>query len=434
MEIYHSVEEINGQQFIKIIVNYPDEYEFSLEYNKLKENVKSVSEKIKEYLKENFSDLKNKTYILVLNGVIVGTFLIPSLQPVITPITNKNLTSAEEIDETIPNKNQNDNSKLQNYQLVNAQDNTQSVKTEQEQINPNLNNVVTNNNVNTTAKTNEPKSTSNTKASGQPTTTTADKINLKLSSGQAVELSIEDYVTNVVAAEMPPSFNTEAIKAQALAARTYAYKNQSKTISSTTSDQVYKTNDELKKSWGSSYTTYYNKIHNAVLATKGEYITYNGTYINAQYFSMSNGKTEDPVYVWGSSVPYLKPVDSHWDLNVSGFSSTKTIALTTLNSKLGVSVKSNSDIKILSKTSGDRVNKVSFSGKTFTGVDIRTKLGLRSADFDIKIVGSDAIFTTRGYGHGVGMSQYGANAMANEGYSYKQILTHYYSGITIQKK
>ena len=160
-------------------------------------------------------------------------------------------------------------------------------------------------------------------------------------------------------------------------------------------------------------------------------MTYNGNYIDALYFSTSNGRTEDAVYVWGNSIPYLKSVESSFDINVRGFSQNKTISMNTISQKLGVNLTSVSQINIVSKTTGNRVEKVNICGKEFTGVQIRSLLGLSSTDFSVSQSGNNIIFTTKGFGHGVGMSQYGANGMANQGYNYTQILQHYYTGITI---
>ena len=161
---------------------------------------------------------------------------------------------------------------------------------------------------------------------------------------------------------------------------------------------------------------------------------YNGKYIDALYFSTSNGRTEDPIYVWNYSAPYLKSVDCKWDIGTKFFNATKTIPISELNQKLGVNINSVNDIQIKSQTTGGRVNSIVIGGKEFTGTNVRMLLGLRSSDFTVSESGSNIVFTTKGWGHGVGMSQYGANEMAKAGYNYSQILKHYYTGITIVKK
>ena len=173
--------------------------------------------------------------------------------------------------------------------------------------------------------------------------------------------------------------------------------------------------------WNANYEKYYNKVKNAVLSTKSKCVTYNGELIDAVYHSTSNGYTQDAVFVWGNSVPYLKTVTSPWDTSASTFIRNTDISFNELSSKLGFDFKDESG----------RVSKVKVGDKEFTGVELRNVIGLRSADFDVTRNSSSITFTTRGYGHGVGMSQYGANGMANSGYTYEQILKYYYSGVEI---
>ena len=253
--------------------------------------------------------------------------------------------------------------------------------------------------------------------------------------GVITSIELEEYIVGVVAAEMPASFNVEALKAQAIAARTYTVKKASagKTLVNSTLDQVYNTLDEMKSKWGSSFSTYYNKIKGAVSSTKGLVITYNGKYIDALYSSMTNGKTEQPEYVWAYSYPYLKCVSSSWDKNVKGFEVVKNLEYATVSKALGQTVTKDTVIEILSYTISGRVDKIKIGDKTYTGVEIRTKLGLRSTDFTIVLNDNNISVTTRGFGHGVGLSQYGANEMAKQGYTYDKILHHYYTGITISK-
>ena len=266
------------------------------------------------------------------------------------------------------------------------------------------------------------------------TTTVSSGVKIKFNNNGIISnIDLEEYVIGVVAAEMPAAFHTEALKAQAVVARTYAMKKASKgiTLVNSTSHQVYNSIEQMKAKWGSSYSNYYNKIRNAVSATKGKVLKYNGEYIEALYFSISNGKTELPTYVWSTNYPYLQVVSSSWDSNISAGTYTTTISYAKLSSKLGVNVNKSSDIKILSRTAGDRVNEIDINGKIFTGVKIRSLLGLRSADFTITKTDSGVSITTKGFGHGVGMSQYGANGAAKAGYTYKQILNHYYYGASL---
>jgi len=162
-------------------------------------------------------------------------------------------------------------------------------------------------------------------------------------------------------------------------------------------------------------------------------LTYNGTYIEAVYHSTSNGVTESSVNVWGNYYPYLVSVDSKYDnLNVS-FIKNIEISFQELSSKLGFDIDKETDILLIGKTSGNRVESVKIEDHVYKGIDFRNILGLRSADFDIEYTDSGIIFTTRGYGHGVGLSQYGANGMAKNGYNYEAILKHYYPGVSLVK-
>ncbi|MFA5408664.1 MAG: SpoIID/LytB domain-containing protein, partial [Bacilli bacterium] len=199
-----------------------------------------------------------------------------------------------------------------------------------------------------------------------------------------------------------------------------------------TSSQVYKDEGQLKAIWGDSFQSYYNKIKEAVSATKGEYVAYNGNYIEAVYHSTSNGYTEDAVTVWGNSFPYLVSVDSHWDLEASSYLRETEKEFNVLSSILGLDFNEGTTIEVLSKTSSNRINEIKINDTVFTGIELRSLLGLRSTDFDIDIQDGKAVIVTRGYGHGVGMSQYGANGMAKQGYNYKDILSHYYPGTQIK--
>jgi len=215
--------------------------------------------------------------------------------------------------------------------------------------------------------------------------------------------------------------------------RTYTLKCISigKTLTDNASTQMYKSKGELQSMWGANFNSYYAKVKQAVDSTKGEYLTYNGTYIDAVYHSTSNGRTEDASNVWGNSYPYLVSVESSYDNTNPSFSISKSFSYSELSSKLGFSVNGDSEFNILGYTSGGRVSSISIDGNIFSGVSFRSMLGLRSADFDIVKNNDGVVITTRGYGHGVGMSQYGANGMGKAGYSYRDILLHYYPGVSL---
>lgn len=258
-------------------------------------------------------------------------------------------------------------------------------------------------------------------------------VTINRSNGEVLKLALEDYLVGVVAAEMPAFFNVEALKVQAVIARTYTKKliNSGRKITDDVTTQAYKSDDELKRMWGNNYNMYYNKIKKAVLSTKEKYLTYNGELIDAVYHSTSNGYTEDASFVWGNSVPYLKIVTSPWDTSASTFQRNVDVSFEELSNKLGINFDEESVIEIISRDDSGRISKIKIGNKELTGTLARNLIGLRSSDFDITINTSSVTFTTRGYGHGVGMSQYGANGMANSGYTYEQILKHYYYGVII---
>lgn len=267
------------------------------------------------------------------------------------------------------------------------------------------------------------------------TNSSVSKITVYRSNGSVINLNMTDYLIGVVSSEMPASFNLEALKAQSVLARTYALKTKQteKKLTDTVSTQSYIDIDQMKNKWGNSFNTYYNKIKNAVENTNGEYLSYNGNYIEALYHSTNNGKTESSLDVFGNYYPYLISVSSEYDKNASSYLRTINMPLDTISNKLGLSLNNDSVISILSYTDGGNIKEININGNNFSGKKVRELLGLRSADFDISISDNNANITTRGYGHGVGMSQYGANGMANAGYSYKDILSHYYPGTTLTK-
>ena len=246
-------------------------------------------------------------------------------------------------------------------------------------------------------------------------------------------MELEEYIIGVVGAEIPASFHEEALKAQAIIARSYALHavRNNKVLTDNSKTQNYNDTTQLKKKWGSQYEYYYNKIKNAVENTKGVYLSYNNKVIEAFYHSTSNGYTEASKNVWGSDYPYLVSVESPYDNTNKSFIKETFLTYEQLSSKLNDNINSETEFKITSYTEGKRVENIKINNKNYTGVSLRTLLGLRSADFEIEKTSEGITFITKGYGHGVGLSQYGANGMAKNGYTYKQILKHYYQGISI---
>ncbi|WP_318506867.1 stage II sporulation protein D [Bacillus sp. T3] len=277
----------------------------------------------------------------------------------------------------------------------------------------------------------------------QPTTDLGVEVAVYRTASQAMEkLPLEDYVVGVVAAEMPADFEMEALKAQALTARTYIVKQmvsqnhvglpEGADTADTELHQVYKNETELRSLWKTDYSWKIKKIKEAVQQTAGQILTFNGEPITATFFSTSNGYTENSEDYWSNSFPYLRSVESPWDKNSPKYSDQKIFTIQDFENKLGVKLASQKSVGTITKrTAGQRVAKVNINGKVLTGKEIREKLGLKSSDFTWTVKGNNVVITTKGYGHGVGMSQYGANGMAQSGKNYQDIVKHYYKGVEV---
>jgi stage II sporulation protein D len=269
--------------------------------------------------------------------------------------------------------------------------------------------------------------------------------------GKTQEMDMEEYLCGVLAGEMPAEFNMEALKAQAVAARTFVIYKENQGKQSKHKDAVictdykhcqeYKSYDDLKKKNGEEWMKdSYSKIQQAVKETKGHIITYNNKPILTLYFSTSSGKTENSEEVFSTAYPYLKSVESPYDKDYSP----KYVSTLKISNKDFVNAlqKSYSDIqldednlsnqiKILETSDGGSVEKIKIGNKEIKGINVRSILNLNSANFDIDFKDNYLDFIVKGYGHGVGMSQWGAEGMAKEGYKYYDILSHYYAGTQI---
>lgn len=243
-----------------------------------------------------------------------------------------------------------------------------------------------------------------------------------------ISIDVEKYLLGVVGSEMPASFEIEALKAQAVAARTYVM-HRNLQVDATTSSQVYRNEEKLKEVWGSNFTEYYKKVKEAVTSTKGEVMKYDNQIIGAYFFSSSNGYTNNVEDYWNKPLPYLKSVESKWEEKY--YSSFEvTIQMNKMDFVSKVNSSSNPSISI-SRFQNHYVKRIIVDNKSFTGKEFRELLTLRSSDFDIVDRGSYYDITTRGSGHGIGMSQWGAQGMAKEGFKYKDILKYYYTDIDI---
>lgn len=256
--------------------------------------------------------------------------------------------------------------------------------------------------------------------------------------GMDEPLPLEEYVLGVVAGEMPANFQEEALKAQAIAARTYALRstgNGKKPIAATVSAQVYKSKAERRERWGKEYKRNEQKLREAVEATRNQVIEYEGEMITAMFFSTSNGKTEAAQNYSGNAIPYLQSVDSPGEAAVAPqVERQQEMTLTEWNRMIGSTWNAErfTNLQLVRNQTG-RVQKAVSNNFEMSGRDMRDALGLPSTDFNIAYDVTNQIVhvTTQGYGHGVGMSQYGAEAFAQKGWTANQILAHYYTGTSI---
>ncbi len=272
-----------------------------------------------------------------------------------------------------------------------------------------------------------------------PSNAAEAEITVLVESGDTLSLSVETYLTRVVLAEMPGSFSPEALRAQAVVARTYTMrkkqdggKHPSAVVCTDPGCcQGYITEERYLAASGS--TEIVEKINRAVKDTGDLVLTYDGQLIDAVYFSCSGGRTEDAVAVWGADVPYLQSVESPGEEKAAHYTDTVVYSLAAVRELLGLDeeVCREGSAEILSYTDGGGVKELNICGSVFQGTELRRLLNLRSTAFQISIVGQSVVVTTKGFGHRVGMSQYGAEAMAASGSSFQEILEHYYAGAVL---
>ena len=404
-----------------------------------KEKTTSLISNMVDYLKNKKINVDGKKIMLVLGSTLIATFIYTN--GTFKKIeTNKSLApNIVSINSAFDMNSIKENMKKKNEEEIEIteKETTDIVKNEQEQEPTNQNKTVTKKVESTKTETNKKETNTvkkeNTETKQEEFKENKTYVTIYRKKGTVEQIELEEYLVGVVAAEMPASFNSEALKAQAVLARTYALKKISKgeKLTDTVSTQAYIDKNEMQNKWGNEYSKYYNKIVSAVNSTKGQVVKYNGNYIEALYHSTSNGKTENAKEVWGQDIPYLKSVDSSWDKKTTSYLKIENKEFNTLMKVLGINFDKNTNIEILSRDESGRVSEVKVADKTYTGVEFRTLLNLRSADFDISVTDNGVEIITRGYGHGVGMSQYGANEMAKLGYNYKNIINHYYTNVKI---
>lgn len=446
----YEIHSVNGENVLFLYLNYDSE--FGMDFRSRHKN-NNMKDEIKEFIKEKQIKFNGEKIALSFGGIVLAVLLmietptatddfkltyvsdhiIPNeIVEVVTPSDTLDNSVEEVVQNPVTGSEVVENSEQQISNNSTSSNNNSSSDTKQPTSNQN--NVSTNTQSNSEVSISKESQSIEEKPVEQ-SVAPEKQVTVYHSSGSVITLSLEEYLIGVVGAEMPASFPIEALKAQAVVARTYALKKVESggKLTDTVSTQSYKDNNELQKMWGSSYSTYYQKIKTAVESTEGLAIYYQGELIDAVYHSTSNGKTQDSVLVWGNDIPYLKSVDSSWDKDASSYLREVSQDFNNVLTLLGVDVSNDTSFEILTRDNSGRVSEVRVGTQTFSGVEFRNLLGLRSADFDLVLEDGNLVITTRGFGHGVGLSQYGASGMAKAGYNYEQILKHYYTGISIYK-
>ena len=257
------------------------------------------------------------------------------------------------------------------------------------------------------------------------------------STGQAVTLPLREYLIGAVAAEMPVSWPDEALKAQAVAAHSYVLYRRDH---SPARRQGCLTDAVLHSYWGTAYAANYARLSALVDAVQTQVLYYGDAPAGTSYFAMSNGRTEASENVWGTALPYLVPVDSSTDTAADNYEYTLNLSAAQLQQLLAERLGIAADLSQQAQwfgtpvlTSSGYVDSLPVCGQTVQGTALRKALGLRSACFTVVCQSGTFSFTTRGYGHGVGMSQWGAKALAEQGADYRTILAHYYPGTELRE-
>lgn len=270
-------------------------------------------------------------------------------------------------------------------------------------------------------------------------------------SKQILTVSDRDFLYGAIVTEMSPTDQPEALKAQAVAAYTYysrirneqhtkptAALNGADFVADTQNWNIYVTRDQMKARWGTNFDTYYNKLTTIVDAVYGQTLQSSGQLITATYYAISAGKTEAAADIWGSDCSYLVPVASPGDIYANGYQTTVTLTADQLKTAaqkqwptLALTGDASKWIGTSKRTNSGSVETIVIGGQTVKGNDVRTAFGLRSANFTVIFADNKFTFTVKGWGHGVGMSQVGADYMASQGAGYKEILAWYYPGTTL---
>lgn len=272
---------------------------------------------------------------------------------------------------------------------------------------------------------------------------------LHADTGEIEELPLDTYLLGVVSAEMPANFEQEALNAQALVARTYTIYSivhsggkhgESDICDDSGCCQAWISKEDRMARWDEAQREdNWRKIEIAVNTTAGKIITYNGEVIDAFFHSNSGGTTEAPVNVWGgTNYPYLQSVETAGEDAYSQYSSEVVLTKEEFQNKIlakhsdfTIDYSQTDCIQILEYTESGRIKTIKIGNLNLSGVEVRTLLGLRSANFEVSLDGDNIKFSVKGYGHGVGMSQTGADSMAKQGSNYEEIVKHFYTGVEI---
>ena len=249
-----------------------------------------------------------------------------------------------------------------------------------------------------------------------------------------VNMDMDEYLAAVVLKEMPADFEIEALKAQAVVARTYALRrytsgqkhSEGAVCTSASCCQGFCTEEQYLSAGGDQASV--EKIKSAVAETHNQVLCYQGELIEATYFSCSGGMTEDAVAVWGSEVPYLQATESPGEEKATHYTDAMHFTVDEFLESIGGKGETGVKIGDITYTDGGGIATITINDKTHTGTSLRQLLGLRSTAFAVHVIGNSVVVTTKGFGHRVGMSQYGADAMAVRGSTYREILAHYYQG------
>ena len=258
---------------------------------------------------------------------------------------------------------------------------------------------------------------------------------VKEEESKEIEKQSQEQLIAIVAKEIPIHYEEEALKAQVIMARSYM-------ASASTTERPYMSTDQLRKLWATDYNRNYSILQKAVEDTKNMIITYNKEPVQPVYHMQSAGITQTPMDIWGLDVPYLESVESKWDEGAPDLIQEKTYNAQSLVDKINQNYDAQvmqaysleTQIQIIERTQGGYVKSIQVGNELMSGEDFRKLLDLRSSCFKIEYQGSDISIITKGAGHGVGLSQYGANQMAKEGKTAQEILTYYFPKTTIDQQ